>query len=247
MASLPTWGDLCDLYCADRTSPDSVTRSLLSRNPFYEPLAARRYNYSPSLDTDAVRLVFLGPVGEQKGNQTLLRKGRFIWCKDLKYEGRNEDGHRRVSFTVDKGKKRFMISENNILCIPAKSFINNNRYFRTKDKTFLPFSTVFSYKNALRIMHRRTTLTMSDFVTMINDDSPYVPGTLVSPRLGYFYPRLTSDSDGISPRTTHPCGIILGRALDSSGDLGREFYRVRFGDTTYERVHPIQLEILNEV
>ena len=29
--------------------------------------------------------------------------------------------------------------------------------------------------------------------------------------------------------------------------IGREFYRVRFGDTTYERVHPVQLEIINEV
>ena len=45
----------------------------------------------------------------------------------------------------------------------------------------------------------------------------------------------------------HPCGIVLGRSFDRDDYMGREFYRVRFGDTTYERVHPVEMEIINEV
>ena len=45
----------------------------------------------------------------------------------------------------------------------------------------------------------------------------------------------------------HPCGIVLGRSLPVDSFAGKEFYRVRFGDTTYERIHPVQMEIINEV
>ena len=49
------------------------------------------------------------------------------------------------------------------------------------------------------------------------------------------------------PDQQHPCGIILGKEIIDDKFIGKEFYRVRFGNTTYEKVHPIQMEILNEV
>ena len=46
---------------------------------------------------------------------------------------------------------------------------------------------------------------------------------------------------------THPYGIILAPSFNNTDYSGREFYRVRFGGTTYEKVHPVQMEIINEV
>ena len=51
----------------------------------------------------------------------------------------------------------------------------------------------------------------------------------------------------ISSSQEHPCGIILGPSRNDNEYVSREFYRVRFGGTTYEKVHPVQMEIINEV
>tara|TARA_R110002060_G_scaffold31841_2_gene42461 strand:+ start:3736 stop:4194 length:459 start_codon:yes stop_codon:yes gene_type:complete len=151
---------------------------------------------------------------------------------------------RSISFSVDKGKKRFVVPENNILCIPAKTFVNNNRYFRRKDTTFTGFSSVFGYENTMRMMWKSSGLERPDFTALIRSDNPYNPGTLVSPRLGYFYP---TASPPHASESQHPYGLILGSGLNNNDYSGREFYRVKFGRTIYERVHPIQLEIVNEV
>jgi|TARA_R110000824_G_scaffold201598_1_gene385630 hypothetical protein len=218
-------------------------------NPFYEDIAARRYNYAPGKDLSACRLVFLKDVLKDPRNKTLVRNGRFIWCRNLKYEGRESSGLRRVSFTVDKGQKRFLVREDNVLSIPSKTFINNNRYFRHKDTTFRAFSSVFGYTNTMTMMLQNTDLDRNDFEQMVKDDNPHKPGTLVAPRLGYFYP--TANGAGLPPSeawdTEHPYGIIIGPSFNNNDYAGREFYRVKFGATTYERVHPIELEIINEV
>ena len=49
------------------------------------------------------------------------------------------------------------------------------------------------------------------------------------------------------PEAVHPVGVILGRARNVSPHSGRELYRVSFAETIYEEVHPIQLEVINEV
>jgi hypothetical protein len=89
------------------------------------------------------------------------------------------------------------------------------------------------------------------FEDMIKGDSPFKPGTLVAPRIGYFHPESAPNVVGSTASflldTEHPCGIVLGRSLIDDRYIGKEFYRVRFGDTTYERVHPVQMEIINEV
>ena len=48
-------------------------------------------------------------------------------------------------------------------------------------------------------------------------------------------------------KAAHPVGVVLGRSRDVSPHSGRELYRVSFAETIYEEVHPIQLEIINEV
>jgi len=128
--SYPTWGQLIDGFC-----------SVKKDNPYYEDFACRRYNYASSDDRNSCRLIFLKDVLCDEGNKTLRRKGRFIWCKNLKYEGRNTDGVRSISFTVDKGQKRFCVGENNILSLPSNFCVANNRFFRQKEKTFFPFSS----------------------------------------------------------------------------------------------------------
>ncbi len=240
---LPTWGELVTLYCSKMIFNQSP-------NPNYEDFSVRRYNYAPYDDKDVCRLVFLKDVLKDKTNKTLRRNGRFIWCKNLKYEGRDEKGFRQISFTVDKGKKRFLISENNVLCVPSKIYVNNNKYFRSSSKTFHSFSSVFGYKNTLKMMAKAENLSLDDFERKIEEDSPYKPGALVSPRCGYFFPQIDADKldKEIAHDKQHPCGIVLGRHFaDDHKYVGKEFYRVRFGDTTYERVHPVQMEILNEV
>ena len=248
---LPTWGELWDHHCTARNV--RIQASEYALNPFYEDMATRRYNYAASIDRSSFRLVFLKNVLKKPENKTLVRNGRFIWCKDMNYEGRDDAGLRQVSFTVDKGRKRFLVSENNLLCIPAKTFINNNGYIKMKEKTFSAFSSVFSYKNTLNVMYKNSGLDRDEFHELISGDSPYKPGTLVSPRLGYFYPQrsdlMRSDPSRVKNRVDveHPYGIIIGESFDNSDYSGREFYRVKFGETTYERVHPVQMEVINEV
>ena len=231
-----TWEELQDSYCSNPVE-----------NNYYEEFSNRRYNPSPQDDRTACRLVFLRKVTENPTNRTLHRKGRFLWCRNLQYEGVGNDGLRHVSFTVDSGKKRFKIAENNILSVPAKAYVHNNRYFRSKEKTFFPFSTVFGYDKALKMMAYGGGYDKSDLRDLVSHDCPYKPGTLVVPRKGYFYPMVTPPHKApLSLQAEHPCGIILGRAFIDDY-MGREFYRVRYGETTYERVHPVQMEIINEV
>lgn len=235
--SFPTWEDYINSYCTQKDP-----------NPYYEEFACRRYNPSAIQETWSCRLVFLKDVLKNPTNKTLRRNGRFIWCKNLEYEGRSTEGLRQISFTVDSGKKRFTVGENNILCVPAKTYVHNNRYFRSKLKTFLPFSSVFSYDKTIKMMARAANQDISVFRETIAEDNPYRPGALVRPRLGYFHPEINPGEIGevIDKSVTHPIGIILGRAF-ADDYLGREFYRVRFGATTYEKIHPVQMEIINEV
>ena len=233
-----TWGDLIRDFCSIKNS-----------SSFYEEFSTRRYNYAPSNDRFSCRLIFLKDVLKNKQNKTLRRHGRFIWCRGLRYEGRNEDGVRSISFTDDKGQKRFCVGENNILCLPSNICVQNNRYFKAKKKTFLPFSTVFSYKNTLSMMIKNGDCNESELLTMLEADSPYRPGTLVAPRHGYFFPDIDPKKldKEISSEQPHPCGIILGPSMVENKYVDKEFYRVRFGNTTYERVHPVQMEIVNEI
>ncbi len=236
--NFPTWGDLIRDFCSAKTSPS-----------YYEEFATRRYNYAASNDRYSCRLIFLKDVLKDKDNKTLRRQGRFIWCRQLKYEGRNDEGVRSVSFTVDKGQKRFHVGENNILCLPSNICVHNNRFFKSKKKTFLPFSTVFSYDSSLNMMIKNANGDKAKLLASIEEDSPYRPGTLVSPRRGYFFPDIDPKKleRDISAEQSHPCGIILGPSLEENKYVGKEFYRVKFGNTTYEKIHPVQMEIVNEI
>jgi len=242
----PSWGDIQRYHCGVKWCKRGEESVL---NPFYEEMATRRYNYSASPDTNACRLVFLKNVLKDPRNKTLVRYGRFIWCRNLQYGGRNTQGLREISFTVDKGQKRFRVAENNVLCIPAKTFVNNNRYFRYKDSTFKAFSSVFGYKNTMSMMCKNSPLTRVELEQKVADDNPHKPGTLVSARLGYFYPtgKIGHEASSAHPECDHPYGIILAPSVDNNDYAGREFYRVQFGETIYERVHPIQMEIIHEV
>mgnify|MGYP003986309931 CR=1 FL=1 len=231
--SLPTWEDLTQSYC-----------SVSAGNPYQEEFASRRYNYSPTNDRHSCRLVFLKDVLRDSRNKTLCRNGRFIWCKNMVYEGRGTHGFREVSFTIDEGRKIFQVAENNILCIPSKTYINGSKYFRSPLKTFLPFSSVFAYRRTLGMMHHNSALSRQELEGTMKAESPYRAGTLVAPRLGYFHPEVQNPP---SRGSAHPCGIILGPSFLGENLAGKEFYRVRFADTTYEKVHPVQLEIINEV
>jgi len=247
MPKLHSWEDLRLLHCTDHWVSKGGSASTL--NPHYEEMSQRRYNYAKSPDSDACRLVFLKGVLENENTKTLLRHGRFIWCRNFQYEGVGPNGYRQLSFTVDKGQKRFLVEENNILCIPAKSYISNNKYFRKRRHTFRSFGHVFGYKNALRMLQSNSPLTSEQFYAQLKSDNPYKPGTLVAPRLGYFYPTIAPPLGITQPslRELHPYGIILGRSVENNEAMAREFYRVRFSGTTYERVHPVQMEIINEV
>ena len=242
---LPTWSDLFDHHCTNRIIK---SRTASSENPYYEELSRRRYNYSAIADCDKVRLVFLRSVLSKPTNATLIRGGRFIWCKNLHYEGRDDLGWRQVSFTVDNGQKRFSVSENNLLCIPSKAYINNRRFYRPKTSTFVGFSSLFCYGPAIAMMAKSSGHSFEDLEQIIIADNPISPGALVAPRLGYFYPEAGHEPFTKDKLTAeHPCGIILGKSFDRDDYMGREFYRVRFGGTTYERVNLVEMEILNEV
>ena len=231
----PTWHELIENYC----SVDSAG------NQFYEEFAVRRYNYAASSDPKSCRLLFLKETELNPSNRTLRRKGRFIWCRNLRYEKTTQDGLRSVSFTVDSGSKRFLVNEKNILCLPNQVCVSNNRYFRSRLKTFHSFSSVFSYKPAMKMMAKNAQLEINKFKEQLAEDNPYKPGTLIVPRLGYFYPDeslLKEKSKKLHKE--HPCGIILGPSLLENNYVTKEFYRVRFGNITYEKIHPVQMEIV---
>lgn len=247
----PSWGELFDYHCGVKR--DSLDHFPGGENPLYEQFSQRRYNYATGSDTTCCRLVFLKEVLDDPVNKTLVRNGRFIWCRELKYEGLSGKGFRQISFSVDNGKKRFIVAENNILCLPSDIFVSNNRYFRAKGSTFTPFSSVFGYRKTIAMMCKNSELPAEELREKIKSENPFRPGTLVSPRLGYFFPDQPQVPNNY-PQVAypnlleeHPCGIILGRGTLNDDRSGREFYRVRFGGTTYERVHPVQLEIVNEV
>ena len=242
--TFPTWNDLIQQYCTVRHILPGVGSSV--PNPHYEDLSLRRYNYSPRLDKDACRLVFLNGASNDSKQNTLRRGGRFIWCQNLRYDGPGHDSLRHISFTVDGGAKRFTVGENNVLCVPSNSFVSNNRYFRTKDKTFIPFSAPLGYENIWHQMAQNQNIDVVSLKNQIFNDNPYIPGTLVAPRMGYFYPDV-NHARPPSLGEAHPYGLLLGPSLHNNSETGRDFYRVRFGGTTYERVHPVQMEIINEV
>lgn len=288
------WYDLADHFCARE-------KSLLDGgdNQYFERLAARRYNYAKKATPGAVRLVFLQSAGEDSTNKTLLRNGRFVWCKNLRYEGINKESLRKLSFTIGKGKKRFVVTEKDVLVIPGNIFINNNSFFRNYNKVFSSFSSVFKCRECLKIMKRSDEYhwsSLDEFAEYIASYTPYRPGTLVQPRMGFFIPKIDKLKEKISelsglycdasalnskrgdlisylsgrdyittdkalldlfhgfrdwceeePLAKHPVGIVLGRSRNISPHSGRELYRVSFAETIYEQVHPIQLEVLNEV
>ena len=235
---LPTWDELRKDYCSN-----------LGQSPYYEDFSRRRYNPSSRLDNDVCRLVFLRGVLTDPRNKTLRRNGRFIWCKNFAYEGVGRDGFRTLSFTIDKGQKRFKVSEHNILCVPLKTYVHNHKFFRPHAKTFLPFAAPFEHPPILNLLKESAPLLSEQLELQIVKDNPYRPGTLVSARRGYFYPEVDGgiDSLGHDVGLQHPCGIVLGPSFSKDNYFGRHFYRVRFGKTTYEKVHPVQMEIINEV
>ena len=91
--------------------------------------------------------------------------------------------------------------------------------------------------------------TKDQLLSQLDSDSPYRPGTLVAPRHGYFFPDIEPNTvkKELDSQMSHPCGIILGPSLHENKYVDKEFYRVRFGKTTYERIHPVQMEIINEI
>ena len=133
--SLPTWRDLYQHHCTSR----KITKNNTTQdNPYHEDMAMRRYNYSTATDVKCCRLVFLKNVLDNPENKTLVRKGRFIWCKELKYEGRDDKGMRQISFSIDKGHKRFRVSENNFLCVQQKHLLITISFSDHERKLSLP-------------------------------------------------------------------------------------------------------------
>ena len=284
-----TWYDLADHFCARRNSLP------YDKNEFFEQFSIRRYNYAQTNDTKSVRLIFLKGIASDPTNRTLVRNGRFIWCKNLCYEGKNSENYRQISFTIGKGKKRFTVPENLVLCIPSTIYINNNSFMRNYDKIFSAFSSVFRYEKALKLMLRNSSYSsLDELVSRVEADNPYKPGSLVSAKMGYFMPhrdRLTEKMHELAQKyceqrfcsdkysdlikllthyhhlpsnenstelisdffewskadtdSDHPYGIILGDTRETSGYAGRELYRVNFGGTIYEKVHPVQMEVVS--
>jgi hypothetical protein len=283
-----TWYDLADHFCA---RPNSLVDE--GKNKFFERFAARRYNYAHNPPPGSVRLVFLKEVANNKNNKTLSRAGRFIWCKHLKYEGRSDEGYRMISFKIGDGNKRFHVSEKHTLAIPHNIYINNNSFFRKYNRIFSSFASVFDYRDAVKVMRRNDDAQwddLDDFADYLRCETPYRPGTLVQPKKGMFFPKLSKLQETMSvlvkefcetkgflqhadrlndylagrsithlnrndelweafrhPAAIHPVGVVLGRSRNVSPHSGRELYRVSFADTIYEEVHPVQLEVINEV
>lgn len=96
------------------------------------------------------------------------------------------------------------------------------------------------------MMAKNRGLDLNEFSDLLQKENPYRPGTLVKPRLGYFQPEIDIErinKEGLLLQQ-HPCGIILGRSYGQNDYVQKEFYRVRFGKTTYEKIHPVQMEIV---
>ena len=210
-----TWYDLADHFCTRE-------KSLLDGgdNQYFERLAARRYNYAKKSTPGAVRLVFLQSAGADSTNKTLLRNGRFVWCKNLRYEGINKDSLRKLSFTIGKGKKRFVVTEEDVLVIPGNIFINNNSFFRNYSKVFSSFPSVFNCRECLKIMRRSDEYdwgSLDEFAEYIASYTPFRPGTLVQPRLGLFIPKI----DKLEEKMSELSGLYCdASALNSKrGDL----------------------------
>ena len=289
-----TWYDLADHFCARE-------KSLIDGgdNHNFERLAARRYNYALKVPPGAVRLVFLQSAAKNSTNKTLLRNGRFIWCKNLRFEGLSESNLRKFSFTIGKGQKRFTVTEHDALVIPGNIYINNNSFFRKYEKVFSSFASVFACRECLKIMRRNDGYewkSLDEFIEYIKSYTPFRPGTLVAPRLGFFIPRISKLQEKVAELSgkfcqeksmsnrkqelisylsgrdyittdksllklfndfnewcrgessaIHPVGVVIGQTRNVSPHSGRELYRVSFAETTYERIHPVQMEIVNEV
>jgi len=167
----------------------------VERNPFFEAISRRRYNYSPSRDEDRVRLVFPAQVLEKHPDYTtLVRGGRSLWCHNLAYEGTSPRGYRQFSFNLTGGKKRFLVDESDALCIPSRCSVIPSP-FRIGWAIFRPFGAVFGYENALRMMHSSygERVSYEEFCEITHDADPFQPGALVRPRMAYFYPRAKKD------------------------------------------------------
>ena len=186
-----------------------------------------------------------------------------------------------------------------MVAIPNNIYIHNNSYFKKYNKIFTSFSSVFDYREALKIMRQNDDAPWSNvdsYAEYLGSQSPYQVGSLVCARKGLFFPKLpvfqskiealasrfcyefglshrlaelttylsgrdyvTTDKNLVAlfnqfndwcaeePSAVHPVGVILGKSRNISPHSGRELYRVSFAETIYEEVHPIQLEILNEV
>ena len=161
-------------------------------NEHFEELSRRRYNYSPATDRKRVRLVFPKQILSRHPHyKTLVRKGRALWCFDLKYAGVSPAGYRQFSFHLKGGKKRFTVEERDALCIPVHCSVIPVPW-RPDHKVFTPFGTVFGYEQALQLMFRNRDdlgLSYNDFLALLDAASPFKPGALVRPRLRYYYPR----------------------------------------------------------
>tara|TARA_R110000796_G_scaffold95901_1_gene201328 strand:- start:1649 stop:2530 length:882 start_codon:yes stop_codon:yes gene_type:complete len=198
-----TWYDLADHFCARE-------KSLLDdgANQYFERFAARRYNYAASSSISAIRLVFLASAATAPENKTLVRDGRFIWCKNLRFEGVDDCNLRKLSFTIANGKKRFYVSERDVLALPHTVFINNNSFFKNYEKVFSSFSSVFSYRESLRMMKNSDGYdweSLEEFSNYVNSYTPFQPGTLVRPRLGLFIPRIDKLKEKVSELSAKYC------------------------------------------
>jgi hypothetical protein len=206
-----TWYDLADSFCA---RSDSLISG--GKNKNFERFAARRYNYAHNPPAGAVRLVFLRDVALDKNNKTLSRDGRFVWCKELKYEGKNSDGYRTISFNIRNGNKRFHVSEQHVLAIPHNVYVNNNSFFRKYNRIFTAFASVFDYRDAVKVMRRNDDnrwKDLDDFVDYLRCETPFRPGTLVNARNGMFFPRLD--------KLQETMGVLTEEFCESRGFLGQ--------------------------
>ena len=222
-AKLSTWYSIADSFCARQVS-------LLAGgpNPYYEHFADRRYNYATSSVPTGVRLVFRDGVKENPTNKTLARKGRFLWCKNMRYEGIGDDKYRHISFTIASGQKRFNVTERDFLSIASNVYVNNNSYFKKYNKVFTSFSTVFAYRDALKMMKRNDGYRgdVDEFADKLSADSPFQPGVLVYPRKGYLFPRLSklsSTLDGLVEDYCMECGAYTRRTTLLNYLTGRDY------------------------
>ncbi len=192
----PTWYNLKAYYSYYKTVMNGpFSRVLHEKNPMYEPLTRRRYNYSKVIDKDRVRIVFLNrlvkAIPEYK---TLVRQGQPLWCFDLQYEG-IINNNRAFSFRLEGAKKkRFTVTENFALLVPQRVFIDHVVSARIFPRTpYSQFGSVFRYDNCKEMMYNNRIsdhlhLSYREFCELIDNDSPIKVGDLVRPRVGLFTP-----------------------------------------------------------